>query len=64
MGYKCPNCKEGFELDKEALYEHLREFRECAIKAIDIFSERLRDTTTDMMNLGRQEKILKGERDV
>lgn len=38
MGFRCPNCREDFDLEKEAFQKHLRENPACGATALGFIS--------------------------
>lgn len=57
MGFRCPNCKEDFGINKEEFNKHLEENEECLKVAGITLSERFLKETKTVMEVTKEEKI-------
>ena len=56
MGFRCPKCKKDFDTDREALFKHLQEEKDCGREALGIYADRLKDSSS----ISNTDNIYKG----
>jgi len=57
MGFRCPNCKTDFNLDREALFKHLADDTNCGREAVKVYSDRLKNSPTTVKENNSQQEF-------